>query len=279
LQEYGVGVFDALPTKSGLKKALKKNLVLVNGKVATSATYIRGGEKITFLGNAVTVTSKRLRLDLDVIYEDEHIAVINKPAGLLVSGNTFKSVTNALSQNLKVSNEQDAVSPKPVHRLDYPTTGLLLVGKTVKTIVCLNKMFENKEIHKKYLAVTLGEMPKEGKLNIPIDTKAAISTFKILNTVVSTRFKFLNLVELVPETGRRHQLRKHMAAIGNPILGDKDYGLPNLILQGKGLYLQANSLAFAHPVTNVMINLRLPIPQKINKIFDNTGLKKSPAVN
>jgi 23S rRNA pseudouridine1911/1915/1917 synthase len=216
---------------------------------------------------------------LDVIYEDEHLAVINKPAGLVVSGNTFKSVTNALPQNLRVSSEKDAISPKPVHRLDYPTTGLLLVGKTVKTIVCLNKMFENKEIHKKYLAVTIGAMPEEGKVTMAIDTKVAISTYKVLNRVVSTRFKFLNLVELVPETGRRHQLRKHMAAIGNPILGDKDYSLPNLILKGKGLYLQANSLAFLHPVTNVMIDLRLPIPQKINKIFDNIGLKRSPAVN
>lgn len=279
MQEYGVGVFDALPTKSGIKKALKKKLVLVNGKVATSATYIHGGEKITFLGNSRITTRKRLRLDLDIIYEDEYLAVINKPAGLLVSGNTFKSVTNALPQNLRVSNEKDAVSPKPVHRLDYPTTGLLLVGKTSKTIVCLNRMFENKEINKKYLAVTIGAMPEIGKVYIAIDNKEAISSFKVLNTVASTRFKFLNLVELIPETGRRHQLRKHMAAIGNPILGDKDYGLPNLILKGKGLYLQANSLVFVHPVTNKLVDLQLPIPQKINKLFYNSGLKRSPAVN
>jgi 23S rRNA pseudouridine1911/1915/1917 synthase len=193
--------------------------------------------------------------------------VIHKPAGILVSGNRFKTIANALAQNLKKSNLHDATGPQPVHRLDFPTTGVLLVGKTRNSIRTLNKMFEDNEIKKTYYAVTIGEMDVEGKIVSTIDGKKSRSDYKVIETVPSKRFGKLNLVKLKPKTGRRHQLRIHLSGIGNPILGDKEYGIENLILNGKGLYLHACSLEFIHPFKNEIVHIKDELPERFGRIF------------
>ena len=136
----------------------------------------------------------------------------------------------------------DATTPQPVHRLDYATTGILLVGKTNNSIRALNKLFEDKTIKKTYYAITIGKMyQKNGVVTSNINGKTAKSYYKVIQTVESKRFEKLNLVELSPATGRRHQLRIHLSEIGNPILSDKTYGTEPLILKGKGMYLHAYS--------------------------------------
>ncbi|WP_405415562.1 RluA family pseudouridine synthase [Maribacter sp. Asnod1-A12] len=267
LQEYGVGVFQRISTKSALKKAIKKKCVFVNGAIALTATIITGGEIIEYHYTLEKRNTTRLILKLDVIYEDEYLAVINKPAGILVSGNGFKTVANALSQNLNISAAIDAVSPQPVHRLDYATTGLLLVGKTSSVITDLNQLFEYKNIVKEYFAVTIGKMETEGTIILDINDKFAKSSYKVIETIASGRFSVLNLVKLRPHTGRRHQLRKHLLAIENPILGDATYFLEGLQLKGKGLYLHASSLRFQHPITNKEINIESDLPKKFLKLF------------
>lgn len=185
----------------------------------------------------------------------------------MVSGNSFKTIAHALDQNLKASNLPDATSPKPVHRLDFATTGVLLVGKTSSSIRALNKMFENKEVKKAYYAITIGEMNARGKITSEIDGKESKSNYSLCESVSSERFGKLNLVQLEPETGRRHQLRKHLAKIGNPILGDKEYGFKDLILNGKGLYLHAYSLKFIHPFTTKEVYLEDELPERFKKLF------------
>ena len=259
LQDYGVGVFKRITTKSALKKAIKKEMVFVDGKVASTATFIKGGERIEYRYSADNNLETRLKLNLNVIYEDDFLAVINKPAGILVSGNGFKTVANALSQNLKTSPIFDAVPPQPVHRLDYATTGCLLVGKTNTSIIALNQLFESKKIYKIYYAVTIGRMKPSGTIDLPIDGKTAISTFQVLETIASQRFNFLNLVKL----------RKHLLAIGNPILGDATYFLKDLLLTGKGLYLHAHSLEFIHPISEERMFITALNPKKIIKLFPN----------
>ncbi|MEE9363480.1 MAG: RluA family pseudouridine synthase [Cellulophaga sp.] len=266
LQEYGVGIFTSISTKSALKKVLKKQFIYVNGKVGSTATIIKGGESIVFYSKEAT-SKKILKLSLEVVYEDDYLAIVNKPAGILVSGNSFKTVVNALEQNLEKSNQLDAVHPQPVHRLDYPTTGLLLIGKTAESIIRLNKLFESKSVSKVYMAVTIGQMNNKGIIEEVIDGKKAESRFEVMQTVISKRFQFLNLVQLFPKTGRKHQLRKHLASVGNPILGDKEYGIEGLILNGKGMYLHAYSLEFDHPFTNKMIFTKKDIGKKYLKIF------------
>ena len=266
-QEYAVGIFNTIPTKSGIKKAIKKKLIFINDCIATTAQFMLGGEKITLYQSEISSDFKRLVFDLEVIFEDDYLAIINKPAGVLASGNKFKTIDNALQQNLQKSTQLDAVRPRPSHRLDYPTTGLLLVGKTSASILALNKLFENKEILKTYFAITIGIMKASGSIQIPIDKKVAVTDYVVLESVKSDRFTVLNLVKLSPKTGRRHQLRKHVSALGNPILGDKEYGKEGFILNGKGLYLHAGILEFTHPFTMQKMRIEKELPNKFKKII------------
>ncbi|WP_407556860.1 RluA family pseudouridine synthase [Winogradskyella sp. 4-2091] len=193
---------------------------------------------------------------------------MHKPAGILVSGNHFKTIANALQQNLKTSTLADATKPQPVHRLDFATTGILLIGKTSKSIRTLNQRFENKNIKKTYFAVTIGSMTnKAGTITTHIEDKVAQSLYSVEQTVSSKRFGQLNLVKLEPLTGRRHQLRIHLSQLGNPILGDKDYGIKDLILNGKGMYLHAYSLEFVHPFKQENMNLKSELPERFLKLF------------
>ncbi|NJB72607.1 23S rRNA pseudouridine1911/1915/1917 synthase [Saonia flava] len=242
-------------------------MVFVDGKIASTATMIKGTERITYSPAIEVERGKKLVLKLEVVYEDDYLAIVNKPAGILVSGNSFKTITNALVLNLDRSGQVDVTKPQPVHRLDYPTTGLLLVGKTTSSILALNQLFQNKEIAKTYKAVTIGPMSIKGSINQTIDVKEAESFYEVLKTVPSARFGCLNLVKLVPTTGRRHQLRKHLSGIGNPIFGDLEYGQDNLILKGKGLYLHAFSLEFIHPFTHKRMHVKKNPPTKFDKIF------------
>lgn len=239
----------------------------VNGIIASSATLIHGGECIGLTLPKEVSPGKRLILPLKVLFEDEYLAVIYKPAGILVSGNTFKTITNALPQNIAPSVLDDATKPQPVHRLDYATTGVLLVGKTSSAIRALNRMFEDNKVEKIYYAVTIGNMNDQGKIISEIEGKRSQSNYNVLEAVSSKRFETLNLVELKPKTGRRHQLRKHLSSIGNPILGDKEYGIESLILNGKGLYLHAYSLRFIHPFTSHQVYIKAELPQRFKKIF------------
>lgn len=267
LQEYGVGIFNHIPTKSALKKALKKQFITIDDLIATTATMIKGGEIIRLTIPTHSSPNKQLVFPLKVLYEDEYLAVIHKPAGILVSGNSFKTIANALTQNLSPSTQADATVSQPVHRLDYATTGLLLVGKTSSSIRELNKMFEEKKIDKTYYAVTIGKMDEQGSITSKIDGKAAQTKYEVKASVNSERFGKLNLVELQLGTGRKHQIRKHLSSLGNPILGDKDYGIDGLVLMKKGMYLHAFSLGFTHPFTKARMYFKDELPNKFNKIF------------
>lgn len=207
-----------------------------------------------------------------MLFEDDYLAAIHKPAGIEVSGNKFRTISNALPQNLQHSPLSDATIPQPVHRLDYATTGIVLVGKTHSSIRTLNKMFAHKAITKTYYAIAIGEMVPDGIISSEIDGKPSQSGYQVLTSVPSERFGSLNLVQLNPRTGRRHQLRKHLFGLGNPILGDKEYAMDGLILKGKGLYLHAYSLKFNHPFTQEPICVTDELPEKFRKIYKLTEI-------
>jgi len=114
-------------------------------------------------------------------------------------------------------------------------------------------------------------MNREGVISTEVDGKQALSTYTLYASVVSERFSQLNLLSLEPRTGRRHQLRVHLASMGNPILGDKDYGIEGLKLKGKGLYLHAHSLRFKHPFSQEEIQLVDDLPERFEKIFPGSS--------
>ena len=179
LQEYAIGIFQTIRTRSAVKKVIKKELILVNGEIGNTALFIDGGEEITLLEEPSR--HKAFDLQLEVLFEDDHLAIINKPAGVAVSGNSFATIDNALTNNLIPSNQEDAVRPRPVHRLDYPTSGLLLIGKTSSSIQKLSQLFEQKEIQKTYHAVTIGKMDREGTISSNIDDKEAFTQYWLLS--------------------------------------------------------------------------------------------------
>lgn len=269
LSDYLPGIFLSISSRKGIKKAIEKKLVHVNGTVGRTSKYINGGEEIVLYESKAELRKPIIDIPMDIVYEDEHIAIINKPPGLIVSGNKLRTVENALPNLLQKSIEVDAlIRPHPAHRLDFPTSGLLIIGKTRASVTALNLSFEKREISKTYLAVTIGDMKTpEGRIENSIRKKSAITKYKILNGVESKKFGKLNLVELSPITGRRHQLRIHMHENGNPILGDNTYYIEGKKSIGNGLYLHAYSLSFQHPISNENINLTAPIPHKFTKIF------------
>lgn len=269
-QEYGVGIFQYIQTKSALKKAIKRGLIFIDKQPATTSIFIQGGEHIELFKEEEPLNPvKQFHYSFNILFEDDYLAILQKPAGMLVSGNQFATVARALPKNLKKSTQVDCCTPHPIHRLDYPTAGLLLIGKTKSSIIKLNQLFEQQKIQKTYIAITIRNMEKVGKITTDIDQKSAFTKFNLIEQVSSPRFQMLNLVQLNPKTGRRHQLRKHLFSIGNPILGDKLYYLNNQILKGKGLYLFASRLVFTHPFSNERIDISSPLPKKFLRIFPN----------
>lgn len=267
LQEYAVGIFRTIVSRKGIKKAIKRGRISVNSDKGKTGDWITGGERIDLLRGG---SHKRpsIHLDLEVLFEDDYLAVVNKPAGILVSGNKRFTVENSLSSLLKRSGEFDALQhPEPIHRLDYPTTGALLIGKTVSVVHSLNQKFESRDIRKTYLAVTCGKMSDSGIIEDLIDGKECRTEFHKLKEISSVRYTCLNLLEVRPITGRRHQIRRHLAGFGFPLFGDATYQPKDGRVAGKGLYLHAHSLQFTHPVTGNKLKVNAPIPKKFLNLF------------
>lgn len=265
LSDYAIGIFPQFPSKKGIKKAIKKGQVYINGAKANTGTWVKTGQKIELIA-LDQKPPKIYELDLPVIYEDEQLAIIHKPAGIVVSGNQFRTIQNALLHNLTPSKAIDGFKlPRPVHRLDYATSGLLLIAKTTTAAIHLGQQFANKTIQKRYQAVVQGQLSSPtGIIDTPIEGKPAITKYDVLQTVPSLKTDHLSLINLYPQTGRTHQLRIHLASLGHPILGDKVYHGDRPLLKGKGLFLAAVELTFEHPTSRELMNLKIEAPAKFN---------------
>jgi RluA family pseudouridine synthase len=266
IQEYDVSNFTSIATKSALKKCLKKQLVKINGKVASTATFVQEHDTIEIYEKAV-IPKKIFKLDIPVIFEDDAIAVINKPAGFPTNGNYFKTIENALPHNLKPSEATDGLTlPKPVHRLDNPTSGLLVIAKTKSTQRDLYRQFEQQQLQKTYQAIVIGQPNTTGEISSAVAEKEAFTTYKTLQTVASLQNEHLSHVQLSPKTGRTHQLRIHLASIGHPIVGDQLYGKAAENYK-KGLFLCATSICFTHPDTHEVLTFTINPPNKYKSLL------------
>ena len=263
--DYSVEIIKSLRSRSSIKKAIKRGELLLNGEKMPGGTWIEPGQKIELIDNE-NKPPKPYELNLEIIFEDESLAIINKPAGISVSGNKYRTIQNALLANLKTSSEPDSLKwPRPVHRLDYATSGLLLIAKTSSALVSLGKQFEERRIKKSYKAIVIGKVNNEGVITEKINDKDAITSFKLITHVRSLYTDWLSLIEIFPETGRTHQIRIHMAGIGHPVLGDNKYGKENKLLKGKGLFLCAVGLMLYHPESNELISYSIDIPYKFTR--------------
>ena len=273
LSDYLAGIYPGLDTKSGVKKAIKLGEIFVQGKPASTGKLLYPGYCIEW-EKPDHVPEKVYRIALDVVYEDDYLAIVNKPPGIVVSGNRFKTLENGIGAHISPSKQPDALTiPRAIHRLDSSTSGLVIIAKTQSVRIALGTVLEERKIVKIYHAVVIGQPSSQSVFNTPINGKEALTRFETVRSVPSLVSGRLTLLRLFPETGRTHQIRIHLSGAGFPILGDKIYGQPGFILKGKGLFLCATGVEFVHPVTGQLLSVSVDIPSKFGKFMDGEYLR------
>ncbi len=267
--EYALpDLYDELPSRSRARKLLRAGAFSVEGRVVGTGWLLKAGDRIAF--DAPPPHDGRvLERDLDVVYEDDFMAVVSKTADMHTSGSRAKTINRALPFNLQPSTQPDALSwPRAVHRLDARTEGLLVVAKTGGAEVALGRAFEARRVHKSYRALCVGRLEGAGVVEAPVGGRAARSRYAAMQHSPSRKLGWLSLIALEPETGRTHQLRQHLAFLGHPIIGDDLYAGDRPNLHGHGLMLQACGLRLDHPVTGQPLELQLPEPRKFARLRD-----------
>lgn len=262
-------LFPQLPSNKGVKKAIKKGVIRLNGELVESGRFLKENDSVE-LWDLEENPPEPFSLNIDIIYEDEDLAIVFKPAGLVTSGNLFRTLENCIQGQVKTSTLKTGLKwPKPVHRLDSPTSGLVIISKSVAAHIELGKMLKEKKIFKQYHAVVQGEWPDFfDYISDPIDGKESISEIEWMKTTKSLRNDHLSLIKLSPVTGRTHQLRIHTSRAGYPIVGDIEYGIKGNILEHKGLFLCATQLKFKHPITQKDLKFSVEVPAKFSTLME-----------
>jgi len=273
LDSYAFETFDIFPSRKSVKKAIKRGEIMVDGENYEPFIRIKPGQTINLIESKKN-SHRVYCLELRILYEDNWIAVIEKPPGLIVSGNKYKTLGNALIYNLKGSKQRDAlINPRPVHRLDFPTGGLIIAAKTASSLVHLSRQFQKREIKKRYRAIVIGKLEREGTICYSLDNKQAETFFSSVKHYPSLKSNWLTIVDLWPTTGRYHQLRRHLSMHGYPILGDKLYGVEGKILKGKGLFLWSVEISLRHPIYEWQLTIKTREAQKF-ELFLNRELRR-----
>ena len=279
-------------SRSRLTAWVKAGAVTLDGAVAPPRQLLRGGEQVRLeVELEVEVTSAPEAIALDIVYEDEHLLVLNKPSGLVVhpgAGNPAGTVLNALLHHDPVLAELPRGGI--VHRLDKDTSGLMVVAKTLAAHTALVDMLSRHDVERQYEEVVLGTMVAGGTVDAPIgrhmgdrlrqavrdeeDGKHAVTHYRLRE-----RFRAHSLIQCNLETGRTHQIRVHMGHINHPLVGDPLYGgglkLPKgasaeLIAALRGFRrqaLHAERLAFAHPVTGEPLSFSVVRPDDMDALI------------
>jgi len=262
---------DRFPTMTSARKACRRRQVFVlregEWQRGVCIDQVAEGQGVRVLHRAATLSSTRRSHRLQPVYEDDHMAVVMKLPGMMVHGRGRKTVKHVLGGSLQPSSAPGALPrPHPVHRLDKLTGGLLVCAKTAPAAVTLNRMFEERQVQKKYVALVAGLLEGEGHIEEEVDGKEASSRYQVVESFRSLRFTgHMTLLHLWPHTGRKHQLRKHLASIGHPIIGDGlycDQEDEELSLRHQGLFLWAVELSLRHPVTGEPLELQTELPPK-----------------
>jgi 23S rRNA pseudouridine1911/1915/1917 synthase len=286
-------------SRARVQEMIAEGKVLVNDAPAKASLKLRGGERISVLGEAQRAPLKAIaeEIPLDIVYEDDDLAVIDKPAGMMVhagAGATDDArnrgtLVNALLHHLQsLSGVGGELRPGIVHRLDKETSGLIIVAKNDEAHRKLSAQFAAREVKKNYVALVHGWVKKDsGTIAQSISRdpvrrmrmttrlqggRAAVTHYRVVRRL-DTKFGKLTLLDVKIDTGRTHQIRVHVASMGHPVVGDTMYGAPKQA-RGKsaviGLprnFLHAAELEFRHPRTGVTIALKSELPEQLREFL------------
>ncbi len=292
-------------SRARVQELIAEGKVLVNDSAAKASLKLRGGERVTVLGDAQRAPLKASPEDipLDIVYEDDDLAVINKSAGMMVhagAGATDDArnrgtLVNALLHHMRtLSGVGGDLRPGIVHRLDKETSGLIVVAKSDETHRQLSAQFAAREVKKKYVALVHGWVKKDSGTitkNISRDRvrrtrmttrleggRAAVTHYSVTRRL-DTKFGKFTLLDVKIDTGRTHQIRVHMATLGHPVVGDTMYGAPK---QARGPsaaislarnFLHSAQLEFAHPRTSKTVALRSELPEELREFLGKIEMK------
>ena len=269
-------------SRSQVQQWLKDGAVSVNGEPVKANYKVKSADAIVVeVPEPEELEIVAEDLPIEIVYEDDDVAVVNKPQGMVVhpsAGHAQGTLVNALMYHMKnLSSINGVIRPGIVHRIDKDTSGLLMIAKNDQAHEALAQQLKDKTSLRKYIALVHGVIPHEkGTINAPIgrskvdrkmqaireDGKPAMTHFTVLE-----RFENFTLVELQLETGRTHQIRVHMKYIGYPLAGDPVYG-PKKTLKGNGQFLHAKLLGFTHPQTNERMTFEAPLPEVFEKTLE-----------
>ena len=285
-------------SRNKIQKLIKEGLITVDGRIVKPNHPVRPFEKIVVLVPKPTpMDVVAEQIGLDVVYEDEHLLVVNKPAGMVVHpacGHSTGTLVNALlAHTIKLSQKEQTIRPGIVHRLDKDTSGLLVVAKDDFVHHALAAQFSAKTAEREYCALVWGKFRKpsgviETMLSRSLKDRRKISVAGIGKRAVSRYFveepfAFLTHLRIVLETGRTHQIRVHMAHIGHPVFGDPVYGGRSRMLIGLNQKethlamelleqiphqaLHAKTLGFVHPVIKEKLRFDSELPETMRDIL------------
>ena len=266
-----------------ISKMIDAGFIKVNDKLEKASYKVRENDCIEILDGFKEETDiVATEMDINIVYEDEHLMIINKPSGLVVhpgSGNYDNTLVNGLmhyTNNLSDINGEER--PGIVHRIDKDTSGLIMVAKTNETHAILTEYFKNKDVKREYLALITGVFPHEtATIDAPIgrdpkdrkkmtvtadNSKEAVTHLKVIK-----RYKEHTLVSLKLETGRTHQIRVHMKYIGYPVFNDPVY--TNKKTTEFGQFLHSHKMEFVHPITKENMYFECPMPEEMQEFINS----------
>jgi 23S rRNA pseudouridine1911/1915/1917 synthase len=282
---------EPLGSRSAAQRAIDAGRVTVDGSVRPKRHRVATGERVEVAPEPAAGGASDGAADevpFSVAFEDEHLLVVDKPAGVVVHparGHRGGTLAEALAGRISIPAPADPARAGIVHRLDKDTSGLLVVAKTEAVHRDLQEAIRRRELRREYLALVEGCPPaRSGTIDAPIGrdrrTRTRMSTDTDVPRTARTHFELerayagFTLLRVTLETGRTHQIRVHLEAIGHPVAGDAEYGpasgagAPAGELGLTRQFLHAARLAFAHPVTGVSVDVSAPLPPELQAVLD-----------
>ncbi|HEV2653714.1 MAG TPA: RluA family pseudouridine synthase [Ktedonobacteraceae bacterium] len=294
LDRYMVLVLDHL-SRTAIQQLIAEGSVLINGHASKPGYQLRAEDEVQLLRATPLAPPKEVRpqeIPLDIVYEDDDLLIVNKAAGMVVHpapGHYDDTLVNALLARYPALQDslvvEEDIRPGIVHRLDRDTSGLLIVAKNAHTQAAMVEQMQRHEVVKRYLALVEGIVSlDQGSIDAPIgrnprhrqqmaitsvDSREARTHFR-----VQQRYARHTLLLLQLETGRTHQIRVHLQAIGHPVSGDTVYGASSLPrgITLKRQFLHAYQLSFIHPTSGEKMEFEAPLPADLQDVLDHADL-------